>query len=92
MPETSIRQLPREFWQFVSARLSFTLGIRMVTTIVIYQVFHLANTFTVGMAGLAEFIPALITGLFAGHFIDNHDKRKILLVLFVLFLVQQALL
>lgn len=87
MPETSIRQLPKEFWQFVSARLSFTLGIRMVTTIVIYQVFHLANTFTVGMAGLAEFIPALITGLFAGHFIDHHDKRKILLGSYFLYAI-----
>ncbi len=87
MPETSIRQLPKEFWQFVSARLSFTLGIRMITTIVIYQVFHLANTFTVGMAGLAEFIPALITGLFAGHFIDTQDKRKILLNSYFLYAI-----
>lgn len=87
MPEVSIRQLPKEFWQFVYARLSFTLGIRMVTTIVIYQVFHLANTFTVGMAGLAEFIPALITGLFAGHFIDTHDKRKILLGSYFLYAI-----
>ena len=85
MSATSIRQLPKEFWHFVSAKLSFTLGIRMVTTIVIYQVFHLSNTFTVGMAGLAEFVPAVITAIYAGHYIDTHDKRTILLSSYALY-------
>ncbi len=77
MPVKNI--LPREFWSFVSARLLFTLGYRMITTIVIYQVFHLANTFMVGIAGLTEFIPAVLTALYAGHIIDNKDKRKLLI-------------
>ena len=50
-------RLPGEFWNFVTARLFFTLGLRMIATIVIYQVFHLANTFMVGIAGLTEFLP-----------------------------------
>lgn len=71
-------KLPKEFWHFVTARLFFTLGMRMVSTIVIYQVFHLANTYMVGIAGLTEFLPAILSAVFAGHYIDTHDKKKIL--------------
>ncbi len=85
MSTTVSSKLPREFWHFVSARLSFTLGIRMVTSIVIYQVFQLADTFTVGMAGLAEFLPAVVTALYAGHYIDTHDKKTILLSSYFLY-------
>ncbi len=71
-------QLPKEFRSFIFARLFFVLGLRMINTIVIYQVFHLANTYIVGVAGLAEFVPAVIAALFAGHYIDKHNKKKIL--------------
>ncbi len=73
------KKLPVEFWNFLSARLLFTLGLRMITTIVIYQVFHLASTFMVGMAGLTEFLPAVFTAIYAGHYIDKHNKKNILL-------------
>lgn len=70
--------LPKEFRHFIFARLFFVLGLRMITTIVIYQVFHLANTYMVGFAGLAEFVPAVIAALYAGHYIDRHNKKNIL--------------
>ena len=79
-------RFPREFWHFISARLLFTLGIRIISTVVIYQVFHLANTYMVGIAGLTEFLPAVISALYAGHYIDTHDKKKILLTAFVFYL------
>lgn len=71
-------RLPVEFRNFILARLFFVLGLRMITTVVIYQVFHLANTYMVGLAGVAEFIPAVIAALFAGHYIDRHNKKNIL--------------
>ncbi len=74
----SSSKLPKEFQHFIFARLFFVLGLRMITTIVIYQVFHLASTYMVGFAGLAEFIPAVIAALFAGHYIDKHNKKNIL--------------
>lgn len=74
----TIDKLPKEFWNFIFARLFFVLGFRMVTTIVIYQVFHLANTYMVGFAGLAEFVPAVIAALYAGPYIDRHNKKNIL--------------
>jgi MFS family permease len=80
-------RLPKEFHHFITARLFFVLGLRMITTVVIYQVFHLANTLMVGIAGLAEFIPAVIAALFAGHYIDNHNKKNILVWSYASYLI-----
>ena len=84
--DTNIK-LPAEFTHFLSAKLFFTLGLRMISTIVIYQVFHLANTYMVGLAGLTEFLPAVFSALFAGHFIDTHDKKKILSNSFICYVL-----
>lgn len=81
------KKLPVEFRHFLSAKLFFTLGLRMISTIVIYQVFHLANTYMVGLAGLTEFLPAVFSALFAGHFIDTHDKKKILANSFICYVI-----
>ena len=80
-------KLPKEFWNFIFARLFFVLGLRMITTIVIYQVFHLASTYMVGFAGLAEFVPAVIAALYAGHYIDKHNKKNILVWSYVFYLL-----
>jgi MFS family permease len=80
-------KLPKEFWNFIFARLFFVLGFRMITTIVIYQVFHLANTYMVGFAGLAEFIPAVIAALYAGPYIDKHNKKSILVWSYVFYML-----
>ncbi len=83
----SSSKLPKEFQHFIFARLSFVLGLRMITTIVIYQVFHLANTYMVGFAGLAEFVPAVIAALYAGHYIDKHNKKNILVWSYACYMI-----
>jgi MFS family permease len=80
-------KLPKEFQHFIFARLFFVLGLRMITTIVIYQVFHLANTYMVGFAGLAEFIPAVFAALYAGHYIDKHNKKNILVWSYACYII-----
>ena len=80
-------KLPGEFRNFIFARLFFVLGLRMITTIVIYQVFHLASTYMVGFAGLAEFVPAVIAALYAGHYIDKHNKKNILVWAFIFYML-----
>lgn len=80
-------KLPKEFIHFITARLLFVLGMRMIATIVIYQVFHLADTYMVGFAGLAEFVPAVIAALFAGHYIDKHNKKNILVWAYACYLL-----
>ena len=69
---------PAEFWHFLSAKLFFVLGVRMISSVVIYQTFKLANTYMVGVVGLTEFLPAVLTAMYAGHYIDNNNKKKIL--------------
>lgn len=80
-------KLPQEFWNFIFARLFFVLGLRMITTVVIYQMFHLANTYMVGIAGLSEFVPAVIAAIYAGHYIDKHNKKNILIWSYVFYLL-----
>jgi MFS family permease len=80
-------KLPVEFWHFSAAKLFYTLGVRMISTIVIYQVFHLANTYMVGVAGLTEFLPAVISAMYAGHYIDTHDKKKILAYTYIFYVL-----
>lgn len=76
-----------EFRYFILARLFFVLGLRMITTVVIYQVFHLASTYMVGIAGLAEFVPAVIAALYAGPYIDRHNKKNILIWAYAFYLL-----
>ena len=83
-------KLPVEFKYFLGAKLFFTLGLRMISTIVIYQVFHLANTYMVGLAGLTEFLPAVVSALYAGHYIDTHDKKNILTASYILYVICAA--
>ena len=83
----SSSKLPKEFQHFIFARLFFVLGLRMITTIVIYQVFHLANTYMVGFAGLAEFVPAVLAALYAGHYIDKHNKKNILVWSYAFYMI-----
>ena len=83
----SSSKLPKEFTHYIFARLFFVLGLRMITTIVIYQVFHLASTYMVGFAGLAEFVPAVIAALYAGHYIDKHNKKNILVISYAFYML-----
>lgn len=84
---TEENNLPLEFWHFSGAKLFYTLGVRMISTIVIYQVFKLANTYMVGVAGLTEFLPAVISAMYAGHYIDTHDKKKILSTTYIFYVL-----
>lgn len=56
------------------------MGLRMVATVVAYQLFHLTkSSFSIGIVGLSEFIPVFSLALYAGHVIDKSDKRTLLL-------------
>ena len=52
----------------------------MVATVVAYKLFHLTkSSFSIGIVGLAEFVPVFSLALYAGHVIDKSDKRTLLL-------------
>lgn len=72
--------LQPEYRLYIASRFLYIMGLRMVATIVAYKLFQLTkNSFAIGLVGLAEFIPAFVFALYAGHVIDRSDKRTLLL-------------
>lgn len=70
----------KEFRWFLFCRFFYTMALRMVATVVAYQLFHLTrSSFSIGIVGLSEFIPVFSLALYAGHIIDRSDKRTLLL-------------
>ena len=69
-----------EFVFFLFSRIFYTMSLRMVATVVGWQLFQLTrSTFSIGLSGLAEFVPVFSLALYAGHLIDRSDKRTLLL-------------
>jgi MFS family permease len=70
----------KEFRFFIIVRFFYTIALRMVATVVAYQLFHLTkSSFAIGIVGLSEFIPVFSLALYAGHVVDRSDKRTLLL-------------
>jgi MFS family permease len=69
-----------EFRIFIVARFFLIMALRMLGTVAAYKLFQLTkDSFSIGMAGLSEFIPVFALALYAGHVIDKSDKRTLLL-------------
>ncbi|MBI2730085.1 MAG: MFS transporter [Sphingobacteriales bacterium] len=69
----------KEFRYFIVARFFLIMALRMVGTVVAYELFQLTkSSFSIGLVGLSEFIPVFSLALYAGHVIDKSDRRKIL--------------
>lgn len=69
----------KEYRYYVYSRFFYTMALRMISTVVAYQLFHLTqSSFSIGLVGLSEFIPVFVLALYAGHVIDRSDKRTLL--------------
>lgn len=67
----------REFLSFLTIRFGLIFALNMQITIIFYWVYHLTNDkLALGFVGLAEVIPAIGCSLFAGHYVDLAEKRK----------------
>jgi MFS family permease len=61
-------------------RFIFIMGLRMMATLIGWWIYMLTNDpFAIGLVGLSEVVPALSLALYAGHVIDQSEKRKLLL-------------
>lgn len=70
----------KEYRLFIIARFFYTMSLRMVGTVVAYQLFQITrSSFSIGISGLSEFIPVFALALYAGYLIDRSDKRTLLL-------------
>jgi MFS family permease len=68
----------RNFRFFLLYRIFMTMASLMQSVIVGWQIYALShNVLWLGFIGLAEVIPQVSISLFAGHYIDLHDRRKI---------------
>lgn len=78
----------KDFRMFVLARFMLTFGIQMQSVIVGWQVYKITHDpFSLGLIGLAEAIPFLSIALFAGHVADNMNRRRIILVTVIAYLL-----
>lgn len=83
----------REFRNLMSGRFILVLSFRMLATLLgwwIYQVTK--DPFAIGLIGLSEVIPAVSTALYAGHVIDNSEKKRLLLLCIYAYILFTALL
>ena len=72
-------QIP-EFRNFISGRFFITLAYMVQAVTVGWQVYELTkDPLSLGLIGLAEAVPSIITALFSGHIVDISDRKKILL-------------
>ncbi|HXR83221.1 MAG TPA: MFS transporter [Hanamia sp.] len=69
-----------EYRNLLIGRFVFIMGLRMMATLIGWWIYLLTNDpFAIGLVGLSEVIPALSLALYAGHIIDQSEKRKLLL-------------
>lgn len=78
----------REYRIYILVRFFYIMALRMVATVVAYQLFHLTkSSFSIGIVGLSEFVPVFALALYAGHVVDRSDKRTLMLRCILLYSV-----
>jgi MFS family permease len=82
-----------EYKNLILGRFTFVMSLRMMSTLVGWWIYELTNApFAIGLIGLSEVIPALSMALYAGHVIDQSEKRKLLLKCVLFYLAAGAIL
>jgi MFS family permease len=65
----------RQFWL---ARVASSIAWQMLAVAVGWQIYELSNDpLALGLVGLAQFVPALLLLLIAGHVADRYDRRRV---------------
>ena len=81
----------REFNFFLANKFFLTLGIQMQNVIVGWQVYEWTHdVMALGLIGLSEAIPFIVTSLFSGHVADNYNRKNIILLFTGLFVLMTA--
>ncbi|CAN5595095.1 nickel resistance MFS transporter NreB [soil metagenome] len=69
-----------EYRSLMAGRFIFIMGLRMMGTLVGWWIYNLTNDpLAIGLVGLSEVIPAVSLALYAGHVIDQSEKRRMIL-------------
>ncbi len=83
----------RDFRLFLFYRFFMTSATLMQSVIVGWQLYDLTKSvLALGMIGLTEVIPQVSIALFAGHYVDLYDRKKIIATTTLLLLVGSGIL
>ena len=75
----------RDFSLYLVARLLGTLAVQMQTVAVGWQVYEVTrNPLDLGLIGLSQFLPFVLSILPAGHLADSRDRRRIVTACYAL--------
>jgi len=70
----------REFNIFLVARFAMVFAWSMQFIVIEWQVYSMTkDPWSLGIIGLMEFLPAVLMALFAGHIVDQKEKRNLLI-------------
>ena len=69
----------KDFRSYILARTFITFGVNVLGTVVGWQIYeYTKDTFSLGLIGLAEFVPFLIVTLIGGYIADIFDRKIII--------------
>ncbi|MBS7333166.1 MAG: MFS transporter [Weeksellaceae bacterium] len=78
----------KEFIPFIFLRFSLIFALFIQSTSVAYEIFKVTQKeIYLGLIGLFEFAPILLTAFYAGQLVDKLDKRKILMICISCYMV-----
>ena len=79
---------PGDFRRYWWSRLASTGAGQMLLVALGWQMYDLTGSaWDLGLVGLAQFLPALLLALPAGHTVDRHDRRRVLALVLALQVV-----
>src|ERR1044071_5159263 len=79
----------KDFRLFILVRLFLTLAVQMQFSTIYMQIYYeyTDDEFVLGMIGLAEAIPFILTCFFSGHVADLVHKKKIMIICTILLML-----
>ena len=78
----------KEFIPFIFLRFSLIFALFIQSTSVAYEIFKVTQQeIYLGLIGLFEFVPILLTAFYAGQLVDKLDKRKILVICITCYMI-----
>lgn len=82
-----------EFRNLMGGRFLLVLSFRMLATLLGWWIYDITkDPLAIGLIGLSEVVPAISSALYAGHVIDNNEKKKLLLTCNYAYVLLVALL
>jgi MFS family permease len=71
----------RDYRRFLATHFATTLGVQIQDVIVAWQMYlDTHDPLSLGLVGLAEALPNIVTSLLGGHVADRMDRRKLALI------------